>query len=296
MSPLIDHRVFAAQLLHEKKLYKFRSIDLKQPDRVGDIFRRGSLYCPSPAELNDPWECRPEFVLDSTLCDEDRRAFVESLKQQLAQEFPEDFRAKLAEEIPEDLMQTPELFLDDRYYDSERIRHYLKRVSTRWLQKTADFRICSFAATYEHPLLWAHYADAHRGICIEFDASSIDDFGFALPIIYSATYPTFNVFKGSALQAIALLTTKAAFWEYEKEYRLVGREPYNSWEGAKVHLKTFSFPKERITGVILGCQIDSERRDLVKDWIGSLSHKVRVLQSTVSETKYELGFTEVGGF
>lgn len=290
--PVIDvSRVFAAQLLERKRLYKFRAIDLTIPEHVAAIFE-GQLYCPSPAELNDPWECRPRVVLEP-LSQDERRAFVDSLRQVLELEWPDDLGTRLAEEVPEDLMRKPELFLDERYYDSARLQEYCDRVMARLSRNSAAWRICRFSATHEHPLLWAHYADSHRGICIEFDASDVRDIGCALPVKYVDALPMFHLLRGDALQSLSLLTTKSEPWKYEQEYRLVGREPYRSWEGAEIHQKIFRFAKDRITGVILGCRIDSQRRQLVGQWLRGLDHGVRVLQANPGDNEYELHFTEV---
>jgi len=65
--------IFANEQLEEKKLYKFRFIqkgttDTTRPDPnklhyIERIFSHNELYFPSPIELNDPLECRPNYTV-----------------------------------------------------------------------------------------------------------------------------------------------------------------------------------------------------------------------------------------
>lgn len=81
------------------------------------------------------------------------------------------------------------------------------------------------------PLMWAHYADSHRGMMMEFDTahptfnrkrSTDDDFGYLRAVSYTQTRPemTMAVLDGeSAFEVFAL--TKADQWNYEEEVRLL---------------------------------------------------------------------------
>lgn len=288
---LLDvNKIFAAGLLEQKRLYKFRTLDLLKPERVGMIFE-GRLYCPSPFELNDPWDCKPRLRF-KPLSRSDRRLFVEELKQLLMVDFPDDFQSQLSEEVPADLMRQPDLFLDENYYNSTRLREYCNRIEARALRTSASWHICSFSATYTHPLLWAHYADSHRGISIEFDASTVQDFGSAIPVEYFGNPPEIHFLNSKAIDWISMLRTKAECWSYEEEYRLLGKEPYREGEGAKIEKNIFRFPRERITGVFLGSQIDPSRRELVKHWLNNLSHEVRIMQAHCDKT-FKLKFTQI---
>lgn len=76
--------------------------------------------------------------------------------------------------------------------------------------------------------MWSHYADSHKGICLEFD---IKRGGFfynnPLPVQYRKRYPKFelsdyqdeeNMMFTMHQQAIC---TKSVLWKYEKEWRVI---------------------------------------------------------------------------
>lgn len=75
-------------------------------------------------------------------------------------------------------------------------------------------------------LMWSHYADQHRGFCIEFVRSSgnwIGNFETTKPINY-CNYPEVDPFDsdGNIDASIhrKMLLTKAEDWKYENEWRL----------------------------------------------------------------------------
>jgi Protein of unknown function (DUF2971) len=82
--------------------------------------------------------------------------------------------------------------------------------------------IC-FSRGYSNPVLWSHYADKHRGVCLGFDVPN----ALVMPMKYDAKrLPEFlpHLLTGDQSaqeQAMnRLLSTKFADWRYENEVRL----------------------------------------------------------------------------
>lgn len=79
-------------------------------------------------------------------------------------------------------------------------------------------------------LMWAHYADGHRGFCIGY---SPDCFGELVP--QPVTYPRepdplgfgrMHSLDGMDLSVLhKMITTKGEEWEYEKEWRVINSAP-----------------------------------------------------------------------
>ncbi|AIO28457.1 DUF2971 domain-containing protein [Burkholderia cepacia] len=111
----------------------------------------------------------------------------------------------------------------------------------RYINKSSDssldvliqtFRVCCFSKRNDNLLLWAHYAENHRGVCLEYD---IPDETFKtrfFPINYSASqpvidrvnrYPVGDVNSGSLLMDMkdAVFLTKSEDWKYEEEWRML---------------------------------------------------------------------------
>ena len=78
------------------------------------------------------------------------------------------------------------------------------------------FAITCFGEQYDQHLMWSHYADNHKGLCLAFDTSSIID--HLHPCIYTHSMPADAVWRSDD---IALSLIKGSAWAYENEWRLV---------------------------------------------------------------------------
>ena len=78
-------------------------------------------------------------------------------------------------------------------------------------------------------LMWAHYANNHRGFCVEYDLLEINrSLRFtAVPVIYSEEKTCFDFFDPQSIGKdtwklfIQSLTSKSPEWRYEKEWRII---------------------------------------------------------------------------
>ncbi len=84
-----------------------------------------------------------------------------------------------------------------------------------------DHGLVCLSANWSHPLMWSHYADHHRGVCLGFDAED----SFFHPVQYVSKRLTLDALNLSRLDEIReehiikLLFCKFSAWRYEKEYR-----------------------------------------------------------------------------
>ncbi|MFZ0680264.1 DUF2971 domain-containing protein [Candidatus Binatus sp.] len=109
-------------------------------------------------------------------------------------------------------------------------------------------------------LMWSHYADGHKGLCLEFDGSANSDFfGAAQPVEYS-DYSPLPLDKDSGSQMARIVLTKSTHWAYEQEYRII--LPNQACTAV-------SFPKELLTAVIFGCLMPETLRQTVRSWASS---------------------------
>lgn len=82
-----------------------------------------------------------------------------------------------------------------------------------------QYRIYCLSEKPDVPLMWGHYAGAHTGICLEFDARSAP-FAAANKVKYVSAYPAFDIITGG----YEALVIKSADWSYEAEWRLITEE------------------------------------------------------------------------
>ncbi len=104
------------------------------------------------------------------------------------------------------------------------------------------FVVTCFSETFDNELMWAHYADKHRGICVEYDMSRMENDSniayykfFTYPVIYSKIRPQIPIIlnrtakydysisegKYSLSDRYLYLLTKSNAWKYEREWRMI---------------------------------------------------------------------------
>ena len=96
--------------------------------------------------------------------------------------------------------------------------------------------VCSFSRARKNQLMWAHYADEHKGFCIGFNGSNLlnnEPVIKAIDVIYQADLPQPNVIgnfrqKDNSLVGTIdsnalheIIRTKYTYWKYERETRLI---------------------------------------------------------------------------
>lgn len=157
----------------------------------------------------------------------------------------------------------------------------------RMICNTADkYRIVCLTTDYKNRLMWSHYADSHKGFCVEYDFSSKDFdnyYSYVFPVIYSSIRPKFpwdayidpNIKTGSAAILLSLLTKDEA-WSYEREWRIL--VPLSS--------ENTVIPAPPITCIYLGALCSQKNRELIMPIAKKL--RIPVKQMVVDRGEYNL--------
>lgn len=170
------------------------------------------------------------------------------------------------------------------------------------------FGIFSLSETPLSLLMWAHYADSHRGYLLEIEsdhptlanAASAGAIARLLPVSYRVDRPAVTAYDPSVLPEHHLdnlvrdvLLTKSAQWSYEREHRMI--LPLNDFERfphrivqERCHL--FPVPPEVITGVVIGARATLSTRAAIARALKEnvlLSH-VTSRQANVSPARFEV--------
>lgn len=263
----------AIDTLPEKRLYRFRALDREKIERSARVFTDHELYFASPTQLNDPWESKPHIGLGDLDDPEYRTKYAEYAVQMMSsggqQVDPAEVRNWL------------------QNHTQEKAEELVLQLRGLYHKDLEAYRICSFSDNALHPLLWSHYADSHRGFCLEFDAST-DIFGHAMKVAYQTEYPVIEFTESDDDENLKRsVLTKAKFWAYEREYRLVSIEPGEPLTLPIVdHI--FQFPPSLLTGVIFGCQMPQADMDLIKEWSGGRAAEIQFRRMVKSDTSFAL--------
>lgn len=241
-------------------------------DFLADCLINRRVRCSDPANLNDPWDCRPWFneqaLADPKVLEEFVEWFcsfkpVAPIKEIIRRDA--DVRRSLLEKFSVDFMSA---------------------IPRRW-------RLYCLTPFPDSTLMWSHYADNHKGVCLEF-STDYDLFGSALEVQYLSSYPRWRPQALVGEEGANTLLTKADVWRYEREYRIVGMEPGSSdllaGHPFELNRQFLSFPTGALQSVIVGCEAEFIR---VKDVVTKSAPGLRIKRAVRSRTEYKLEVVEV---
>jgi hypothetical protein len=156
-----------------------------------------------------------------------------------------------------------------------------------------QYRVYCLTERPDSPLMWAHYASSHTGICLEFDtrkAPFTEAFppftGGLLKVKYRSTYPAYDIVSGG----YPALFTKSEDWSYEAEWRLIAEERRfaRSFWTLKTNNDFLTLAPGVLTSVTIGCLADEPSRQRIEDIVISNAPGVLVRQATLAPDRYEL--------
>lgn len=224
-----------------KSLFKYLSFS----DKLLEQLCYDQVYFADPVTFNDPLDCLPvveadlmnselEILLAQLVMDRSAKEIDAAMKKvRLRGDVATTRRNKLTESEARELLgeinynaNNPEVNDRDAY-----IRYALSLAIERELRKTHETGVLCLSTKFDSPLMWSHYANQHRGVCVEYDVSDLApqglhkvSYGESRKVLASQIRDW--VFDGdsTARHAIdkACLLTKSKEWMYESEWRLLG--------------------------------------------------------------------------
>lgn len=276
-----------------------------------EALRNNTVHLSRPSEFNDPYDCSLRIDYD-TFCDKKINEFIEENGYPIST----DLSLVMKKRILMDYGITPDELKSelDNLYKNE-IYHL-----QHWL-------VCCFSEPqliYSNTM-WAHYADNHKGFCIEYKMPEIskDDEKWHeyllpwersvlmhfYPVVYCDVRPDFtqkwldmdNVLKNSDSYTDVFpyyqygFLPKGKEWNYEHEWRFIyppvkkGMErEYPLTERLKSQDNFEFFP---IENVYLGCNITKEAQDEVIKSIGN--RNIHLYKEDRSMDSYNSEFKEI---
>lgn len=125
-------------------------------------------------------------------------------------------------------------------------------------------------------LMWAHYAESHKGFVVEFDSgseffdqtlSAQDNLRKLLKVEYSEKRPSLTI---SDITEVELFLAKSKHWEYEKEWRMVMplKEACEVISHSAGDIYLFEYPRQAIRSIVFGARMQEE---LIRDVVSGLA-------------------------
>lgn len=163
--------------------------------------------------------------------------------------------------------------------DKKVLQTKLNELEEKWKQQ---WHIISFSERVDSILMWSHYANEHKGFCVEYDTSQFKSQFF--PVIYRDKFD--NVLK-HINTALCVVLTKATDWAYEREWRII-----NQTEDF-VELNGFKYYAPKPLAIYMGCRID-ENSELKNQLIAyAKTQNVKLHQMKLQRDSYILKAEEI---
>jgi hypothetical protein len=238
-------------------LYRYRRID----EYLRPILVESEIYFAPVKSFNDPFDCKIRLLPGT---DASRmKEYVENMINQYRPDMTRPDREKLLEGIDAGGPEFIQKLLDGVQDDF-----------------TNEVGVLSLSAKRDDLLMWSHYSDGHRGVCLEFSMDEKTSFVYeAGPVFYSNEYPTLSFFSDPREKLAKALMTKADRFKYEEEWRIFAIE-----RGAGPH----PFDPNILTGVIFGCKVTPEAEQKVRSWVSEGKSKPIFYRASPKPDKFEL--------
>jgi hypothetical protein len=287
------------------KLYKYCS-----PAIAEKILRDNTLYFSDPTGFNDPFDCHLPLSVtvpfEEAYFRDDAKMFAEALKDPELNQITEGLIELALSKFP-DLREKPDQLIK-KIIELQDIINPMAPKRMLGLKKDfyKDFGVTCFSSKTDTILLWSHYANNHRGVCLEFDGDMLKKFGTLGQVSYVDKYMEENQgvrilyddkpdtkvqrenlspMQNAALNVFAGVLTKAKCWEYESEFRLIRDYPESN-------VGVFEMPQKTITGIIFGCQCSAEDKIKYARMAIENNYKANLSQAKLAQNTYSLEIHE----
>jgi len=277
-------------------LYKYRDVNEHSKQNLLE----GTVWLADPETLNDPYECAHLIDVNSL----SQHCFKNPSKG-LIQRIPDEQKATGIIEALKSSDNPMETILDSMLESKpiEQRTQYRTAFMSAISELHDDvarafvarmkraFKLCSFSERNDSTLMWAHYANYHKGFCIEYNVRNLPptDFvaKFMYPVIYSNELidlschvkcdPEHKEFNNLYPNRIGL--RKAVDWSYEKEWRLLFAN------GIIDKPQAYKMPTP--TAVYLGSHIKQADQKEIIDICDRIKVPVKKMQHSLKEYKMQ---------
>lgn len=181
-----------------------------------------------------------------------------------------------------------------------------EKFTSEIIQKVKEVRnnalISCFSKRYDSILMWSHYGDKHKGICVEFDRPDKD----FLDVKYSKKRCKFDL-EDTTRRVLGYMLSneevdvndkelirciskpfivKSLDWQYEEEIRCI-LSPNSEGVIVGDELNLYTMPT-RITKIYIGCKVDTKSNEYEKLLRIANERNIEIVKLTESETTFSL--------
>ena len=242
--------------------FHFKYMTVNSPERLESLLTESKLWFPSPTCFNDPNEFRFHLRAPKQKSIIRKQYFADH-SEAVEEDFESWYRMVSWKSWPQ--------------YQEGFIRRDLSSLG-----------VLCLSTTCRNPIMWAHYADGHAGICVAFNSgflAEVDNLILAESVLYRKRLPRVKYFGEDRTEVIRkLVLTKYSDWAYEREFRVITSHGNTAKQIAQTS----------IDGIILGTNISREKEDRILGIIGKRQSPIKVFRARLSYLTYEMEITNFG--
>lgn len=289
----------------DRKLYKYYS----NAEYAIDSIKNRCIHLDDPRDFNDPFEAAFRCKYYSNLTSEENQNKVFSKVHiyisAVAKKYPchlhnEIHMAMIALMTKTDINSWTEnhpIYLSVRKIydllntDNFRFEDFCNAINLGFLETDGllyvNCKMSCFSEVKDSILMWSYYANCHKGICVEYDLSKLDEsILLNQQIVENISKVHYSPIRADVLPSsdifdLNFLTYKAAVWSHEHEWRIICKtqEEY--------------LPFDCVSGVYIGSNFDvsaSKYKKLIK--AVNTYPSLKIYKCKLNNQQYQIDFEE----
>ena len=248
-----------SQMVLDKKIpqivYRMRQVNRF----LFDSLINSQIWFSNPQDFNDPFDC-------------DINMKIQNSTQSQMQAYFENHLKKLFNKAELEKINTQNI-------SQQEFELLINKAAKKVTQRKG---LACFMSNCDNLLMWSHYADSHKGVCLKFDI--LEDtslFSPAKRVAYNRDYPEYDYLTNKNDFVNQMFFTKSEEWSNEGEVRVLKDKKGN-----------YDFKPKSLKEVIFGCKIaDNDKQTLTKV-IKTYYPGCQLKQAVKNDNSFSLDFIE----
>ncbi|MBU2060321.1 MAG: DUF2971 domain-containing protein [Bacteroidetes bacterium] len=173
-------------------------------------------------------------------------------------------------------------------FEKEKKRSKLKKKEVIIKENFSNIGICCFSRNINSILMWSHYAENHKGFCLEFYSNRKREGINPLDVNYVDIFLKASYYENKNDAVFHMIFTKAQQWEYEEELRSINSH-FTDTTSRKV-----PFLKEDIKAIYLGVKIEDKiKKEILAITKEVYENKIQIFAGNLSPNSFEIHWDEI---
>lgn len=252
---------FEKEIPYPKTIYKYSRIT----EFLFQHLTNAELWFSNPQDFNDPYDCNVGFNQRKYTEEEIRGFWKLEIKDSEGNQIADDKK---------------EQRINEWLADQSLIDKFLSKPIRDLLQEKG---VTCFTTKNDSILMWSHYADSHKGVCIGYSPEILKKTFYQHEwVTYGKEFPSTNMLNMSTFIGTTMCF-KSDSWEYEDEIRF-----FQKYKGS------YSFPKEAVKEVIFGLNSQLTQMHSIMNLMLQLGYKdVIYKQVVLRNNEFRIQFADL---